>query len=137
MAGRVRRLQGRQGAVVIDDSYNANPASVRAAIELLSAAPGTRILVLGALGELGDSTLSALEETGRLARTLGIEHLVAVGTAAPAGAAFGKNAVQAMTTAEAAALVLDLMGENTQVLVKGSRSARLDEVVAELVEGGA
>ena len=42
-----------------------------------------------------------------------------------------------MTTAEAAALVLDLMGENTQVLVKGSRSARLDEVVAELVEGGA
>jgi len=132
--GRLQPLQGRQGVWLIDDSYNANPDSVGAAISVLAQAPGRRFLVLGELGELGPGTLGFYRELGRLAQAAGIEHLYAVGEAG--------EAARQMTRGGAVfehreALIERLQQElrpGDRVLVKGSRRAGMEKVVNALVD---
>ena len=79
---------------MVDDSYNANPAAVNAALEVLSRQPGYRVLVLGPMLELGQDSQSLHQEVGRYARQLGIEQLITVGDeTAPAAEAFGPDAL--------------------------------------------
>jgi len=126
-----------QGARLLDDSYNANPTSLRAAMDLLAALPGKRWLVLGNMGELGGDAETLHEEAGRSARLLGIDRLYTVGTLAQhAAQGFGAQARQ-FPTAEALieALRDDLAGTDAgqvALLVKGSRSSRMERVVAAL-----
>src|SRR5262249_39199053 len=88
-----RRLAGPRGASLIDDSYNANPDSVRAAIDVLAGEPGTRFLLLGDMGEVGERGTEFHEEIGRYARERGIDRLLATGDLCRAAvAAFGKGA---------------------------------------------
>ena len=130
------RLQDRPGAGasrLIDDSYNANPASTRAAIDVLARLPGTRHLVLGEMLELGEESARHHAEAGRLARRRGIERLWALGpVAAEAAVAFGPGGAVHDDAGELAAALRPLLGERDVVLVKGSRGARMERVVEAL-----
>ena len=79
--GRLQFKQTRSGAWLIDDSYNANPSSVRAAIEVLVSLAGRRWLVLGDMGELGEHAVDAHNAIGEFARAQGVERLYATGPA--------------------------------------------------------
>lgn len=136
MRGQRRELPG--GIVVIDDCYNANPMSMRAAIEDLAAsARGRRVAVLGDMLELGPQAPELHRELGALAAGSGVGVLVAVGDhAADLAAGYGAaGALQAGDAAQAAALVGGVVREGDTVLVKGSRGVGLERVVAALAGG--
>lgn len=134
VAGRLARHRGRGGATVIDDCYNANPGSVRAAVDLLAGCSGPTVLVLGAMLELGDASDAFHGEIGKRARERGIDRLVGVGEALrPALAAFGPGGRWYATREEAAAAVDDWASAASTILVKGSRSAGMEAVLAALL----
>ena len=81
VAGRLQRKDGLHGSTLIDDTYNANPASMHAALEVLAQAVGKRLFVLGDMGELGDDAAKFHREIGIAARELGIEKMFALGSA--------------------------------------------------------
>lgn len=133
--GRLQRARGYFGSTVIDDTYNANPGSVRAAIDVLRREPGVRLLVLGDIGELGRDSRLLHRELGEVARTAGLDGLFTLGEhMQEAAAAYGPGA-QHFETAEAlvAALVQRLAADVT-VLVKGSRFMKMERVVHSITE---
>ncbi|QIB49653.1 UDP-N-acetylmuramoyl-tripeptide--D-alanyl-D-alanine ligase [Pseudomonas sp. OIL-1] len=134
MQGRAASRQGRQGSVIIDDSYNASPASVKAAIDLLACFDGRRILVLGDMAELGEWESDCHQEIGEHARQQGLDGLYAVGRlSALAANRFGEGAQQFASKSELVEALKAQLGPDVRVLVKGSRSAGMEEVVAGLV----
>ncbi len=132
-SGRLSRLVGIGGAQLIDDSYNANPGSVRAAIDVLAVSSGKRWLVLGAMAELGVDSESLHAEIGEYASARGIERLWACGdeTAATVDA-FAEGGRHFSNSDQLVAAISEVLGEGDVVLVKGSRSAAMDRVVAAL-----
>lgn len=141
VAGRLQTHEGLQGATVIDDSYNANPGSVTAAIELLAQRPGKKILVLGDMAELGPDADAMHRQIGELARERGIDTLFTLGPlSAAASVTFCAGRQRPLHNyREREPLVAALTREldkNTTVLVKGSRSARMELVVQALTEHG-
>jgi UDP-N-acetylmuramoyl-tripeptide--D-alanyl-D-alanine ligase len=128
------RLRTAAGAELIDDSYNANPDSVRAAIDLLAVCTPPRTLVLGDMGEVGARGAEFHREVGAHARERGLEALLALGSAArDAVAAFG---ARGRHFDDVDALVAALRSQaNGTVLVKGSRFMRMERVVQALAEG--
>jgi UDP-N-acetylmuramoyl-tripeptide--D-alanyl-D-alanine ligase len=134
VAGRLSPRQGRADTLVIDDSYNANPASVLAAIETLAGYPGRRILVLGDMAELGAEGVALHRQVGAHAARLKLDGLVCVGQlSAHACDAFGGNGVYFEQQAEALTHFESLLGPDLVVLVKGSRSMALEQLVNALV----
>ncbi|WP_444886947.1 UDP-N-acetylmuramoyl-tripeptide--D-alanyl-D-alanine ligase [Microbulbifer sp. JMSA008] len=139
VSGRLQEQRGICGATVIDDSYNANPGSVGAAIELLAQRPGKRILVLGDMAELGPDAEDMHRDVGDLARERGLDALFTLGplgTAASLAFSHGDNK-PLQNYREREPLIAALTHEldnNTTVLVKGSRSARM-ELVAQALLG--
>jgi UDP-N-acetylmuramoyl-tripeptide--D-alanyl-D-alanine ligase len=131
--GRLATRSAAGEATVIYDTYNANPDSVRAAIDVLARAARLRILVLGDMGEVGAEGPAFHREVGAYAKAAGIDRLYATGAqAALAAEAFGAGARHfAQVDDLAAALVADA-GRGTTVLVKGSRFMRMERVVAAL-----
>jgi UDP-N-acetylmuramoyl-tripeptide--D-alanyl-D-alanine ligase len=128
--GRLQRCAGRNGAVVIDDTYNANPESTLAAIAVLAAMPGKRILVLGDMGELGADTDASHLRVGEAARAASIEHLFTLGDAsASTAAAFGPAARHFSRIEALVAAVVPELDANSTVLVKGSRFMRMERAV--------
>jgi UDP-N-acetylmuramoyl-tripeptide--D-alanyl-D-alanine ligase len=134
VAGRLTVTSAASGAAVIDDTYNANPDSVRAAIDVLAAAPSPRWLVLGDMGEVGAQGPAFHREAGAYARAAGIDRLLAVGLlAAESAAAFGAGAEHFVSVESLADYVAAAVQPSTTVLVKGSRFMRMERVVAALV----
>jgi UDP-N-acetylmuramoyl-tripeptide--D-alanyl-D-alanine ligase len=126
--GRLQVKQAKGGATVIDDSYNANPDSVRAAIDVLASSPAPTALVLGDMGEVGERGAEFHREVGTYARSKGISQLLALGDATRHTVeAFGPGAQHFLTVEE---LVQGI--EATTVLVKGSRFMKMERVVAAL-----
>jgi UDP-N-acetylmuramoyl-tripeptide--D-alanyl-D-alanine ligase len=122
---------------VIDDTYNANPDSVIAAIDVLAAAPAPRALVLGDMGEVGAHGPAFHEEIGRHARAQGIERVLAVGPLArDAARAFGAGGEHFDSVEALIARLQGLMAARPTVLVKGSRFMRMERVVEHIVEPG-
>jgi UDP-N-acetylmuramoyl-tripeptide--D-alanyl-D-alanine ligase len=137
VAGRLAPRRAFNGARLIDDSYNANPASMRAAINVLAAYPAPRILVLGDMGELGDAAVQLHRETGAYARAAGVDALYATGPLSAATAeGFGRGAEHFTDCAALAAALRQVLSADATVLVKGSRSARMERVVDALQQGG-
>lgn len=128
--GRLQPAAGRAGCLVIDDTYNANPDSVLAAIRVLASRPGRRLLVLGDLGELGEGAPAMLAEIGQAARGAGLDGLLGLGELViHAAQAFGAGAT-VDTDADALLARLDsLLGPDLTVLVKGSRFMRMERIV--------
>jgi UDP-N-acetylmuramoyl-tripeptide--D-alanyl-D-alanine ligase len=135
--GRLHRREIAGGTTLIDDSYNANPASVKAAIDVLAVSRGRRILVLGTMAELGPQAETLHAEVGRYAAERGIDCLWASGAHTDAAVeAFGPGARSfADRDALSSALKAFLTAGDT-VLIKGSRSAGMDAVVAVLAGSG-
>jgi UDP-N-acetylmuramoyl-tripeptide--D-alanyl-D-alanine ligase len=127
-------VRNGQTVTLIDDSYNANPDSVRAAIEVLASLPGPRWLVLGDMGEVGDNGPAFHREVGAFAKARGIDALWTVGSASThAAEAFsGSRHFDDMTGLLAA---LPQAPSCAAVVVKGSRFMKTEQVVAALIDG--
>jgi len=130
--GRLQSRRTAQGALLIDDSYNANPASTLAALDVMRSAPGRRWMVLGDMAELGEHGAESHREVGRAARAQGIERLFTFGPlAALAGEGFG--GAQGYTDIDELQRVLAAeLQPDVSLLVKGSRVNRLERLVAGL-----
>jgi len=131
--GRGALHKGRHGATLVDDTYNANPGSVRAAIDLLAVCAGRRTLVLGAMLELGDNSEQLHRDIGSYARERGLDRFVGVG-AALAGAAEASGGEWFADCDAAAAALADTLTADDIVLIKGSRGAAMERVLAALSE---
>jgi UDP-N-acetylmuramoyl-tripeptide--D-alanyl-D-alanine ligase len=133
VAGRGVRLRTAAGALLIDDSYNANPDSVRAAIDQLAACPAPRVLVLGDMGEVGAQGPAFHREIGACAREAGIDALLALGSATrETVAAFGAGARHYEAVEPLARDAAQLAGSRGTVLVKGSRFMKMERVLRAL-----
>ena len=133
--GRLVTRNGIGGATVLDDTYNASPSSFMAAIEVLCAQPGVRVLVAGDMGELGTQAHSEHEALGHAARRKGIERFYATGELSRLGvAAFGEGAVHFATCEMLAEALRPMLMPGVTVLVKGSRSAGMERVVKLITE---
>lgn len=133
VSGRLQPKQAVAGARLIDDTYNANPDSVKAAIDVLAQASDNTILVLGDMGEVGADGASFHQEIGLYAKARGIKHLYTLGALAQASTtAFGDGA-QHFT--ELSSLLLNLekySNTGNTILIKGSRFMKMERVVAHL-----
>lgn len=128
--GRLQSKRSASGAIVIDDTYNANPDSAKAAIAVLAATPAPRILVLGDMGELGPDAAAMHHEVGAAARAAGLETLFALGELSQQTVTgFGTGGAHFGSHAELIDALRERLTPNTTVLVKGSRFMRMEQVV--------
>lgn len=128
--GRLQLKRGLEGARFIDDSYNANPDSTKAAISVLAAEPGKRVLVLGDMGELGANAAALHREVGAFAKAAGIDALLALGELSIHSVqGFGKQAMHFERMEELLAELHNLLAPDVTVLVKGSRFMQMERVV--------
>lgn len=135
--GRLEMHRLRGDVLLINDSYNANPDSVRAAIEVLAATPGHRVLVLGDMAEVGEHAGQLHSEVGGHARSCGIEALFAFGgMSALAVANFGSGALHFGSIDALNKALLKVCAPGTVMLVKGSRSMAMERVVDFLLANG-
>ncbi|MET3105933.1 UDP-N-acetylmuramoyl-tripeptide--D-alanyl-D-alanine ligase [Oxalobacteraceae bacterium GrIS 2.11] len=134
VSGRLQKKRAHNGAVIIDDTYNANPDSVRAAIHVLAQAEGEKILVLGDMGEVGNDGPAYHVEIGAYAKQQGIPVLLTLGQLARHSSdAFGAGATH-FEQIEPLLARLDACATNSStVLVKGSRFMKMERVVAHLM----
>lgn len=133
VAGRLIFKAGLRGCRIIDDTYNANPAAVRAALDVLVGLPGRPWAVLGDMGELGPGGPGMHREIGARARASGVERLFAVGPLSrETAAAFGEGAMHFEDAASLAGHLAQALAGDVNVLVKGSRMMRLERVVETL-----
>jgi len=133
VGGRLQRKQARSGALVIDDSYNANPDSMRAAIDVLAAYPAPRFLVIGDMGEVGAQGKEFTEEIGAYAQARGIDRVLATGALSRHLVASGARHYEQFDALLAA--LDEQLGGNSDatVLVKGSRFMKMERVVDHLI----
>jgi len=130
VAGRLQPVSGLHGATLYDDSYNANPVSVAAAGEFLAALPGEKWMVLGDMGELGDAAQALHRSVGRALHAAGIDRLFATGPLSrETVAAFGAGGEWFADVQALIAQVSSELRTDVSVLVKGSRTARMERVV--------
>jgi UDP-N-acetylmuramoyl-tripeptide--D-alanyl-D-alanine ligase len=135
--GRLQLKAGVRDSWIIDDSYNANPSSVRAGLDVLRSLAGPKWLVLGDMAELGESSSGSHAELGALARACGVTRLFAVGPqTARAVETFGDGAEWFADADALIRRVLEDLGPGVTVMVKGSRVNRLERVVQALLGGG-
>lgn len=134
VSGRLMVRKGIGGVRIFDDTYNANPSSVTAALQALAQYPGERIFVMGDMVELGSKTEEYHRSMGVLAKQLGIQRLYACGPLSrEAINAFGSNGYFFESQAELTAAIKKILKPDMVVLVKGSRKMKMENVVKELV----
>ncbi|MES9993091.1 MAG: UDP-N-acetylmuramoyl-tripeptide--D-alanyl-D-alanine ligase [Candidatus Thiodiazotropha sp.] len=137
VAGRLQMRLSAFGYRVIDDTYNANPDSVAAAVEVLRNAPGQQILVLGDLAELGDRSVALHSQLGLEAKHAGISNLFTLGELSRhAAQSFGNGAQSCTDIDELIGVISAAVKQGDTVLVKGSRSAAMERVVERLMNEG-
>lgn len=134
--GRLDFHQVSDTLLVIDDTYNANPASLKAGIEVLGELSGEHWLILGDMGELGDGAQRIHFDAGAHAKESGVDKLLAVGDASRnAVEAFGDGAIFFETKDDLVAFVQQHKSEILNILVKGSRFMHMEEIVDSLMKG--
>ena len=134
---RLEIKYGHKGVKVIDDSYNANPSSMQAALSVLANEKNKTILVMGDMGELGEKNHAVTKhvEVGKNARAMGIKKMMAVGELSKSAAdSFGGNAKHYLDKNRLIDDLLNVIDADTTVLIKGSRFMRLEEVASALVK---
>lgn len=133
--GRLQQKLGQFDAQVIDDTYNANPVSMKAAIDVLSAREGKRFMVMGDMGELGADAALMHAEIGSYAKQAGIDALFVLGELSQEAAqAFGSGAQHFENAESLSDALLNHMDKLTTVLVKGSRFMRMERVVEKITK---
>jgi len=135
VTGRLQPLVSRLGNIVIDDTYNANSASLKAGLDVLANCDGKRWLVLGAFGELGPDSPKIHEHMGELIKSSGVVRLLAVGSdAGNTVKVFGEGATFFDTQNDLIEMLKQELKGDEAILIKGSRAQRMENVVAALVE---
>ncbi len=135
VTGRLQPLVSRLGNIVIDDTYNANSASLKAGLDVLANCADERWLVLGAFGELGPESPKIHEQMGELIKSSGVARLLAIGSdARNTVKVFGKGAAFFDTQEDLIETLKQELKGDEAILVKGSRAQRMENVVAALVE---
>jgi UDP-N-acetylmuramoyl-tripeptide--D-alanyl-D-alanine ligase len=135
--GRMQLVTGHRGSRVIDDTYNANPGAVRAAIDVLVGFSGQTSLVLGDMGELGENEKTLHAELGTYAKQAGVNRLLTVGVLSKeASESFGAEAYHFEDKQSAINFLSGELQSADVVLVKGSRSARMEELVQAITGHG-
>ncbi|WAR45223.1 UDP-N-acetylmuramoyl-tripeptide--D-alanyl-D-alanine ligase [Methylomonas rapida] len=135
VTGRMQALHGRKGNIVIDDTYNANPASLRAALEAISQCEQPIWLAMGAFGELGSDSQTIHAEMGTMIRSLRVQRLFATGELARQTVnGFGDNGQFFESQEQLINALQQAITGKEIVLVKGSRSQKMENVVAALVD---
>lgn len=133
--GRMQLKRGRNGARLYDDTYNANPASLEAALKVLNEQAGRRWLVLGDMGELGEMEKALHHRAGELARQYGIERLYTLGQLSQeAVAGFGKQGRHFNREQDLIDVLQKGLDQDITLLIKGSRAMSMERIVAALVE---
>ncbi len=133
LPGRLEPKAIDRDICIIDDTYNANPASLQAALEVLAGCPGRHWLVLGDMAELGDEAHAYHRQVAELARAHGVERLLTVGELSRlTTVSFGEGARHHESTDALVAALEESLEPHTTVLVKGSRSMGMERVVAAL-----
>jgi UDP-N-acetylmuramoyl-tripeptide--D-alanyl-D-alanine ligase len=128
--GRLQRRVGLGGAVILDDTYNANPDSMRAGIDVLASTIGRKVLVLGDMGEIGDASGQYHDEIGGYAKSAGVDVVFALGEASAIAARnFGEGARHFKKIEDLIEALNTELSATTTVLVKGSRFMRMERVV--------
>lgn len=128
--GRLQKVTGPAGSLLIDDTYNANPDSVRAAIDVLAAQTGRQILVLGDMGEVGETRAQVHDEIGGYAKSRGVDVLFTLGAMSELAARnFGEGGRHFDGVEALLAALVPQLADNTTVLVKGSRFMRMERVI--------
>ncbi len=128
--GRLQLRGGLNGAVILDDSYNANPDSVRAGIDVLASTIGKKLLVLGDMGEIGEASGQFHDEVGGYAKSQGIDALFALGDASKQAVRnFGEGARHFCNVDKLVGALKKELDANSTVLVKGSRFMKMERVV--------
>jgi UDP-N-acetylmuramoyl-tripeptide--D-alanyl-D-alanine ligase len=136
VAGRLCLREAASGAALVDDTYNASPASFRAAIDVLAALTGRRIVLMGDMGELGSDAESGHRFVGDYARACGIHALWATGPLSRhAVSGFGEGALHFASVDSLIAHALGNTNAQCSVLIKGSRSAGMERAVEKLIAG--
>ena len=132
--GRLQSHLSKSGALIIDDTYNANPSSLIAALETLSAMAGKKILVLGDMAELGDEAESWHTQAGYIARSAGVDLLFCIGHMAHfAARSFGLGGMHFHQPEALISALQPELGDGINVLLKGSRCMGLEKIVAKLL----
>lgn len=132
--GRLQLHTLANGVNIIDDTYNANPFSLQAAVNILSTFAGKKILVLGDMKELGSEAKMLHQEAGENIRKAGIDYLFTYGElTANTAQSFGEGAYHFNEQAKLVSALKPFLHNTTTILVKGSRSMRMEKVIAELV----
>lgn len=133
--GRLQCRPAQGGASLIDDSYNANPDSVCAAIDVLAALPGKKILVLGDMGEVGEGAAQIHDEIGGYAKSMGLDRLLALGEhGVTAARNFGSGGAHFKSVAALLETLRPLLDRETTILVKGSRFMKMERVAEAIAE---
>lgn len=132
--GRLQYKQRMDGGVVIDDTYNANPDSMKAALDVLTRLPAPRWFVMGDIGELGSAAAALHAEVGAYAKAVGIDAVLVLGNdSREAAAAFGSGAHVFESIETLFAFLDSALPQHSSVLVKGSRFMRMERVVEHLL----
>ncbi|WP_404358223.1 UDP-N-acetylmuramoyl-tripeptide--D-alanyl-D-alanine ligase [Methylotuvimicrobium sp. KM1] len=135
VTGRLQPLVGRQGNIVIDDTYNANSASLKAGLDVLIECGGEPWVVLGAFGELGPESAEIHREMGEDMKAIGVKRLFATGSdARNTVQSFGEGGIFYETQDELTEALKREMNGHETLLVKGSRTQRMERVVGAIVE---
>lgn len=135
VAGRLQMRQGLNGAMILDDTYNANPDSVCAAIDVLASTIGKKILVLGEMGEVGSAAAQYHDEVGGYAKSHGVDLLFTLGEHAAVAARNFAEGGRHFQSPEALLVALKpCLEASVTVLVKGSRFMRMERVVAAIAQ---
>lgn len=135
VSGRLAFMPGKGDSLIIDDTYNANLRSVLTSLDVLAARKGTRIFIFGDMGELGDASEQHHIDVGVAAKRHGIEYLMTCGTQSAATThAFGLNGKHYPSQKELESDVLKLLNSQTTVLIKGSRSSAMEQIVYQLIK---
>lgn len=133
--GRLQLLRGNLGSTIINDTYNANTSSLKAALDVLQKCDGQHWVILGAFGELGDDTEKLHFEMGETLKNYNVKRLFTVGELTKKTvAAFGESATHFESQTELLDTLMPLLTGNETILIKGSRSQRMENVTAALIE---
>jgi UDP-N-acetylmuramoyl-tripeptide--D-alanyl-D-alanine ligase len=133
VAGRLRHLPGIHHTSLIDDTYNANPSSMKAAIDVLAKQTGRRLMVMGDMAELGDMAVQLHREIGEYARQQGVNHLFTLGSLSQsASSGFGAGAQHFSELPDLLNVLHQQLQQGDVILIKGSRSAGMERVTQAL-----
>lgn len=134
VAGRLQRQRSAEGALIINDSYNANPGSVKAAIDVLVKTAPHTVLVLGNMAELGEGAADCHRDVASYARSQGVSHLLGIGPFAHCLQQGFPGAQLFTDKHELVSTCRSLLNEQTAVLVKGSRSSHMEDIATALTD---